>query len=196
MAPELFHSLEVAELREIAAKFKAYQEANTLSDVALLRLFPDLGSEKTFNRVLNNDLRELDLDRQLTNYKLALAIMESGAEKRGSRDEELYGDFVAVLRCKKALLDTVPQRSVARLIIVEGDTGAGKSCIRRVITELYPGRVLNIEASTGWSDSPAAFSASILKATGTDDIPPGIIRPGGVGGRKAGEGHPPALPGH
>ena len=173
MAPELFHSLEVAELREIAARFKAYQEANGLSDAALLRLFPDLGAERTYNRILNHDLKEVDLDRQLVNYKLALAIMESGAEKRGSRDEELYGDFVAVLRTKKALLDTMSQRSIARLIIVEGDTGSGKSCIRRLITEQYQGRVLHIEASTGWADSPAAFSAAILKARGTDEIPQG-----------------------
>ena len=172
MAPELFHSMESQELREIAGRVKAYQETEGLSDNALLRVFPDLGSTKTYRAILADDLAELNLERQLANYRLVLSIMESNAEKRGSRDEELYDDFVGVARCKKALLDIMPQRSIARLIIVEGDTGLGKTCVRSLITRKYMGRVLNIEATVAWKDSPGALSGAILKACGEKELPP------------------------
>jgi DNA transposition AAA+ family ATPase len=174
MAPELLHTLEADELRDIAGKVKAYQEANKLADNALVRLFPDLGSTKTYTAILAADLDELNLERQLTNYRLVLALMESGAEKRGGRDEELYDDFVGVARCKKVLLETMPQRSIARLIIVEGDTGAGKSSVRTLITAKYQGRILNIEATVGWGDSPGAMCNAILKACGVKEVPPSI----------------------
>ena len=94
MAPELLHSMEVAELGDIAGRVKAYQDAERLSDSALVRLFPDLGSTKTYNAILNGDLAELSLENQLTNYQLVIAQIEAGAEKRGARDEERYADFL------------------------------------------------------------------------------------------------------
>ncbi len=172
MAPELFHSMEGDELKDIAGKVKAYQEAKGLNDTQLVKLFPDLGSTKTYRAILAGDLAELNLERQLTNYRLVLALLESGAEMRGLRDEDLYEDFVGVARTKKVLLDTMPQRSIARLIIVEGDTGTGKSSIRALITRKYQGRILNIEASAAWSDSPAAMCGTILKAFGQKELPP------------------------
>ena len=171
MAPEFFHSLEAKELRDIAGRVKAYQDAEGLTDSALVRLFPDLGSQKTYNAILADDLDELNLERQLVNYQLVIAQIEAGAEKRGARDEERYDDFLGVAQCKKVLMDTMSQRSIARLIIVEGDTGSGKSSICTVLTRKYQGRILNIEATAGWSDSPGAMCASILKASGQKEIP-------------------------
>jgi type II secretory pathway predicted ATPase ExeA len=92
---------------------------------------------------------------------------------RGHHDEDLYDDFTGVAQFKKALLDAMHERSPARLIIVEGDTGTGKTSIRRVVQNKYGARMLNIEATVAWGDSPMAMLGAIIKATGSRELPPG-----------------------
>jgi DNA transposition AAA+ family ATPase len=162
---------EAAALCDLARRIAAYQEPQRLSDVALVKAFPDLGSTKTYRRILHDDLAELDLEKQLASYRAVWARIESLAAQRGSRDEDLYDDFTGLAQFKKALLDTMHERSPARLIIVEGDTGTGKTSIRRVVQNKYGTRLLCIEATVAWGDSPMAMLGAIIKATGSKDLP-------------------------
>jgi DNA transposition AAA+ family ATPase len=162
---------EAAALRDTARRIAAYQEPQRLSDTALVKTFPDLGSTKTYRRILNDDLAELDLEKQLASYRAVWALIESLAAQRGSRDEDLYDDFTGLAQFKKALLDAMHERSPARLIIVEGDTGTGKTSIRRVVQNRYGTRLLCIEATVAWGDSPMAMLGAIIKAAGGRELP-------------------------
>lgn len=171
MAPELLNTLDAREIAELGKKIRDYQLTRKLSDNAMVKKFAGLGSTKTYSRVINDDLAELDLERQLTNYRAVWALIESlGSDD--VQDETLCEDLSAVRQLQKALLDVFKARGVNRFILVEGDTGIGKSSARRILIEKYGQRLLWIEATDVWNDNPGAFLAAILTAKGEKDIPP------------------------
>jgi type II secretory pathway predicted ATPase ExeA len=170
MAPDLINSHDAKELVSLARKIQQYQESKDVNDSALLRKFSGLGSTKTFNRILNNDLEELDLERQLANYRAVWAIIESLGDEE-TRNEELYDDLSPVLHLKRALLETMRSTGNNRLVVMEGDTGTGKSSARRLLIEKYGQRLLWIEATSVWKDNSSALLSTILHAKGTKQIP-------------------------
>lgn len=174
MAPELFNSLEAAELRQLAAQVRDHQEAKKISDSALVRKFADLGSTKTFTRILAGDLAELDLERQLANYRSVWALIEASGDEAG-REEELYDDLKPARELKRAFLSTMKEKGNARLILVEGDTGSGKTSARRLLIGRYGTRLLLIEATVAWADKPSAMLGAILTATGEKELPPATM---------------------
>jgi len=170
MAPEMLLTAEARELRELGAKIRDYQTAKELSDSAMLRKFSGLGSTKTYTRVLSDDLAELDLERQLANYRAVWALIESVGDV-SERTEELYEDMTPVAQLRKTLFEVMRETGNARFVLVEGDTGLGKSCARRILIERYGQRILWVEATDVWNDSPGAFLAAVLTALGVREIP-------------------------
>ena len=170
MAPEMFKSEDTAELREIAQRVRDWQQAKELSDSALCKKYTGLGSTKTFKRILDNDLKELDLEKQLTNYRTVWALIESLGDDEGAR-EELYLDLTPAVHFSRVLLETMRESGIARFILMLGDTGSGKSSALRLMLEKYGQRLLSIEASVAWNDSPMALLGAVLAAFG-DKTPP------------------------
>ncbi len=166
MAPEQFLTMEANELGDLAQRIREWQTAKKLSDVALLKKLPQLGSTKTFHRVLNNDLAELDLDRQLAQYRAAISYIETMmADGEGTADP-LYDDFRAAVELRRAVAETVSETSDSRLIFILGPTASGKTSARRALMEKYGARFMLVEASEVWNDSPNAFLGAILDALG------------------------------
>lgn len=172
MAPELLDSGDAAELREIAQRVRDWQQAKQLSDAALLKKYPGLVSTKTYKRLLNPDdkLGEIDLEKHLVNYRTVWALIESlGGEE--DAEEELYPDLTPAVHFSRVLLETMRESGIARFILMLGDTGSGKSSALRLMREKYGQRLLSIEASVAWNDSPMALLGAILAAYG-DETPP------------------------
>lgn len=170
MAPELFNTLEAEELVSLGQKIRDYQSAKKLSGNALLRKFGGLGSDKTFRRVCEGDLAELDLERQLANYRAVWALIE-GIGDQATTDEDLYDDFSGVLQVKRVLLRTMRETGNARFILVEGDTATGKSAVRKLLLNQYGQRLFPVEATEVWNDNPNAYLKAILLALGVKEIP-------------------------
>ena len=170
MAPDLINSHDAKELVSLARKIQQYQEEKKLNDSALLRKFPGLGSTKTFNRIVNNELAELDLERQLANYRSVWALIESLGDEE-TRNEELYDDLSPVRHLQRAFLETMRSTGNNRLVVMEGDTGTGKSSARRLLIEKYGQRLLWIEATSVWKDNSSALLSTVLHALGVKDIP-------------------------
>lgn len=170
MAPELFTTMEANELRELAQKVREYQESKKLSDTALLKKFSGLGSTKTFKRILADDLVELDLERQLNNYRSVWAFIESTGDD--SADEEnLYDDLYPVIQLRRAFFETTRENGTARVIVLQGPTGSGKTSARRLLLEKYGPRLLMIEATVAWNDSPGGMLGAVLDALGKKEKP-------------------------
>jgi DNA transposition AAA+ family ATPase len=153
------------ELVALAQRIRAWQEQRKLSDNELLRRLPGLGSTKTFTRICKADLEELDLDRWLAEYRSVWAVIES-LTGRERDEEELYEDISTVVQLKRSLVEILECRSIRRVILLEGDSGLGKSSALTLLQRKYGQRVLLVEAADAWNDNPNAFLGAILDALG------------------------------
>jgi DNA transposition AAA+ family ATPase len=169
MAPELLNSMDAAELRKLAQRIAEHQEAKKLSDNGLLKKFPAMGSTTTYKKILNDNLKELDLEKQLTNYRSVVALIESIQDEE--EEEELFEDLVGPLELRRAFLETSTQRSNSRVIILEGDTGTGKTKCAQLLVKKLGMRFIWTEAADAWGDKPSAMLGAILKGLGEKILP-------------------------
>ena len=162
---------EIEELQKLAQNIRTAQLEQKLSDSALCRKFTGLGSTKTYQRIREGkDLEELDLEKWLLNYRAVWALIEGGVADE-EPCEEYYEDLTPVLKLKKAINGAMKASGNDRLVIMEADTGSGKSTSRKLIEKTYGGRVVIIEACVAWNDSPAALLAEILQTFGLKHPP-------------------------
>ena len=61
---------------------------------------------------------------------------------------------------------------INRVVILQGESGDGKTTAARILAAKFGDRVLTIEASEAWGDKPAALLGSILRALGSSTLPP------------------------
>jgi len=126
---------------------------------------PGLGSTKTFTRILKSDMAELDLDRWVSEYRSVQALIESQTGRESS-EEELYEDISTVIQLRRALIEIFEERSIRRVVLLEGDSGLGKSSALTQLQRKYGQRILLVEATVVWHDNPNAFLGAILDAFG------------------------------
>jgi DNA transposition AAA+ family ATPase len=169
MAPELYGTLEVQELQDLARKVQEFQVARKLSDSALAKQIPSIGSTKTYRRILSGDLKELDLENQLHGYRSAVAFIESMTEDE-REEEELYDDLYPVIQLRRAFFETTRETGLARVIFLLGPSGSGKSSARKLLIEKYGQRLITIEANVVWNDSPQAMLGALLAQFGKKEV--------------------------
>src|SRR5579862_6199205 len=170
MAPELLDSIDAKDLRDCALKVQQWQAARGLSDSALARKIPQIGSTKTYKRIINGDLAELDLETQLANYRAAVAFIESfGADER--QQEAIYDDLWATVELRRAFTETSREAGPSRLITILGPTGSGKTCACKALLDKFGPRLLSIEAEESWNGKPNPLLKAILVARGIKNIP-------------------------
>jgi DNA transposition AAA+ family ATPase len=170
MAPELLITMEANELRELGQKIREWQQAKALSDAELCRKFGELGSTKTFKKILDNQLEELDLERQLNNYRTAWALMEG--DSADEREEAgLEKDLYATVVLNRVFLETRREKGLARAIFLIGPSGSGKTSAQDYLREQHGPRIISIRAVVAWNDSPNAMMAAILTRLGVKDAP-------------------------
>ena len=161
------------ELVELARKIRGYQETRRWSDAATLKRFALLGSTKTYKRILGGDTAELDIDRQTENY---CAVWEKIKALTGDADpeEELYEEVHGTAELLNAFLDIHETNTLDRIIILQGPTASGKSAARRVLMRQMNAdgnRIVLVEASVAWGDSPMSMLGALLIALGKVEIP-------------------------
>lgn len=160
------------ELIDIANKVREWQIARQrgpdggLSDEKMCRKFDALGSSKTYKKIINGDLDELDVEEWLLKYRTVIAVIEAIGEQKAS--EELFDDLRPVLDARRIVSEVMREDSIARFVLVEGDTGSGKSSAMRCIQRRYGSRFISVQAQEVWCDQPAELLAAILKALGID----------------------------
>lgn len=158
------------ELVALASQIREWQQARGHSDNELLKRMPGLGSTKTYTRILKGDLAELDLDRWLGEYRAVLAVIES-VTGRDHSEEELYDDVSTVAHLRRSIVELLDERSIRRVVLVEGDSGLGKSSALTLLQRKYGQRISVVEAVTGWADNPNSFVGACLEAQGVHDMP-------------------------
>ena len=148
------------ELFGIAAQIGIWQSANALSDAKLLKKFPGLGSTKTYKKLLGRDDEQLNVGTWLPAYKGVLRIIEEETQERTSR---VLPDLSHMLSVSTPAMQLTMRTGNKRLMLIQGDTGAGKSTALHHVAAQLPGSVVIVEADESWDSKTAAAAALCLK---------------------------------
>ncbi|MFZ4765974.1 MAG: ATP-binding protein [Roseimicrobium sp.] len=162
------------ELRSLTTLIEDWRVLEDISKAELLRRVPDLGSDKTYTKLVNGDTSELDVTEWLPRYRNTWDTINGAASQ--SPDEELYEDFHFVKRARKLFVDTAGTRTNARFGLILGASGTGKTSIRRVLESKYGARVICLEACEAWKGkngrgSHLALMRGIVRACGRKPFP-------------------------
>ena len=152
-----------AEVTSLGRKIRDWQlKQRNLSDQKLVERFMALGSTKTYKRILDNDLGELNLDKQLSAYR---AVWESICEELPQHeDEEIIENLDTIVKPRLAAMEARNAAGNTRFVLIEGDTGCGKTTGLKALQAKYKG--IFIEASAAWKDRPSALLYELALALG------------------------------
>lgn len=163
------------QLRGLAEHIDAYRQARGVTKAAWLKLYPDLGTDKTYNKIIAGILSELDTDRWVGQYQHVWRQIESVPSDPG--EDELYGEMEGPAQLCRAFVETARERGNARVLLLQGDSGTGKTSAVRVLkSKPYGSRVLVVEATDAWKSrggrgTGAALLRCLGRALGIDDLP-------------------------
>lgn len=158
------------ELRESACLIAEHAEAEGWSKAEMIRQLPALKSDRTFDRVKAGDFASLgDIAALHAAYRGVL----DGLAAQASEEDTLYDDLTTTKALRAQTVRLKISRTKAKLIIVEGYTGSGKTSAGQIIARTYNAmapmqQVFTIEASAGWGDRPNAMLTAMLKALGRE----------------------------
>lgn len=144
------------ELRQLARQVRDYQTERGWSDSQLLREIPQLGSTKTYKRILDPEdtLDELKVENQLTNLRGAISFIEL-RRKADKLPEPEYDDFANITDSLSAISRALTEDSVARFVAIEGENGTGKDAVKNALLNRWGNITLATEATEFWRDSLA-----------------------------------------
>lgn len=164
-----------ADITELARSIDSYAGRRGIGIAKLVKEFPALGSEKAFRDIRDGKHEEYDLEKQLHNYRGVCGIIQ---EMTGSASEELYDDLPVVNSVRRAALEVMKSWGMDRVVFVDGDSGAGKTTAARVLCGKYGTRIVMVEATDMWNDSPSAMLAEVLRELGWESCAgmPGMAR--------------------
>src|ERR1035441_63611 len=103
-APKL--ALGARPVPTLATRIRDWQTIRAISDSELCKRFAGLGSTKTFKRILEGDLAELDSDRWVIEYEQVITLMDLEATT-ADQDEPVYDDIWHVTAARLAAQDAM-----------------------------------------------------------------------------------------
>jgi len=151
-------------LRQLAAEVQTYQVERGLSDKKLFEKLADIGSTKTYKRILDpaDALDELDVAGWVKKYTSAVEYIGQLRQVEKAA-EPIYEDFSNITECKAAIMRAMLEDSVARIVIIPGQTSTGKDAVKDIILAKWPAKVIAVEADEFWRDSLGAPTLALYK---------------------------------
>ena len=161
--------MQTNELISLAQQIREWQTQRGLSDSELCRKFTGLGSTKTFNRILEGDVEELDLERWAMQYgQVWNLILELRSR---DQNEPIYDDLFHITAFRLAAKAAMEEKGNNRLVIIEGPSGSGKTTAARCLAARYGRKIVLSEADETWRTSLNAMLGGLLRALGVQEIP-------------------------
>ena len=152
-----------SELAELSVSIRDWQQQQNYTDARMCTDF-EIGSQRTYEAVCQNRFDGLDVDRWLPAYRTAWEQMQ--LRTTAGEEVPLYDDLTPVLLLRTALVRAMRELGNDRLIILEGDTGSGKTCALDAVRKKYGSRIMICEADETWRDSIHAMLSDLLKGYG------------------------------
>jgi hypothetical protein len=163
MIEQKVNSETAARLFELALKVEAWRAARGLSVVKLIKQFPTLGSSKTFAKLAAGDVDGLDAEAWLAKYEGVARVIERAVEEQ----EETWEDLGPTFELIKVAPRLLAHNGLNRLVILEGDSGSGKTRALKALAGRHPGTVIIAEADESWK-TPKAMISNLLVAIGEE----------------------------
>lgn len=163
---------KIGQLRELGQKIEGWRQAQDWTVNALCREYGQLGSSKTFGRILDaqDDLSEgMDIDKQFLNYRAAWELMQEREED--PEENKIYTDFDFMKAGLSAIAEAVQQTDITRFVLITGLSGAGKSTLLDAL-QAHPrlGAITSrVEATEAWRAKTTDFLGALLMEMGHYD---------------------------
>ena len=163
---------EHKELVDLATRIHAWQQSRSKNNSQMIRDFPGLGSDKTYAYIRDDKLEGFDVESQLVNYRSVWALIEA-LDGASTAEDPIFDDLGTVQQLRRAALEVMKETGTARVVIVQGIPGVGKSTAVRILCGKYGVRCIAVEACDVWKDSAGAMLGAIIKAIShTESLPP------------------------
>ena len=164
-----------AELAALAGRLSEWAARRGIPVARFCRDYPGLGSERTFRDLRAGRTEGYDVAAQLAGYRAVEAVLEELAGTAEAQ-ERIYDDLGPVVALRRAFARVAQSAGTDRVVVLEGESGVGKTTAARILAGRYgAGRVVTVEASDAWGDSPAALLGGILEALGRTELPPSRV---------------------
>jgi len=163
-----------AELVGLARRIRAWQDDRKVTTAAMLRRYSGLGSDKLYGRLVKGDTGETDVERQLARYRAVWALIESTEDQRRA-GEPLYDDLSPAILLRRAFVEVATESGNGRFILLQGDSGSGKTSAAKALMAKYGTRLAFVELSPVVGDSPFNFLLLVLGALGVQDAPKNAV---------------------
>lgn len=158
------------ELQALASDLHEHADASDITLRDLCKEHPGLKSAETIKTAMIGGYTDTEATALLAGFQAAAAAISGGSDDSNALYEDLSG--AKAVRAQFTRLKM--SRTNAKLVIIEGNTGMGKTSAGEIIAAkalaLNPvTSIYHIEASAGWGDRPNAMLAAMLKALGSPD---------------------------
>lgn len=153
------------ELRTLAREAQTYQLEREWPDSKLCNQIAQLGSTKTYKRILDDSdpLDELNVENQIKNYRAAVDYI-SVLRTKDKAPEPEYEDFANVTESLSAVAAAIQEDSISRFVVIQGENGTGKDAVKNALLRRWPNITVEVEATELWRESQAVVLADILNA--------------------------------
>lgn len=154
-----------SQLLAVAQNIETYRADLGMQKAPLLRDFPELGSDKTYNKIISGNLEQLDAASWLEKYQHVWNQIQH--DEQGG-DEGLIETLGAPVELCRAYLETRSEKGNGRFILLLGDSGLGKtSAVNVMKSKPYGGLIYELEATDVWKDKNGRGTAvPLLQAIG------------------------------
>lgn len=155
----------LGQLLSCAKAIETYRSDLGTSKASLLRDYPELGSDKTYGKLVNGDAFQLDTAAWLEKYQHVWSQIQH--DEQGA-DEGLIESLDAPVELCRSYLETRNERGNGRFILLLGDSGVGKTSAVQVMKgKPYGGLIYDLEATDVWKDKSGRGTAiPLLQAIG------------------------------
>lgn len=149
------------ELQSLARNIETYRTDAGLSKAVFLREYPELGTDKTYGKIVAGDFAELKIEEKwLPAYRHVWMQIEGDDQVH---EVGIIQDLSGPRELCRAFLETRRERGNSRFILVLGDSGVGKSTALQIVkSKPYGQNAIEIEAIEGWKNRQARGSDMAL----------------------------------
>jgi hypothetical protein len=161
------------QLSEAASNIETYRADFGLTKAALLRQYPELGTDRTYNKIIGADYAQLDLDKWSDSYA---HVWRQIKDADSAADDSLIPTLTGPVELCRSYLETRLTKGNDRFILIQGESGVGKtSAIQVMLGKPYGGLMVVVEALDVWKKDNRNTAVPLLRAIaeelGIKDLP-------------------------
>jgi hypothetical protein len=161
------------QLLAAAGNIETYRADLGMTKAFLLRSYPELGTDRTYNKIIGRDLSQLDVEKWSEAYA---HVWRQIKDLDSAADDSLIPTLTGPVELCRSYLETRLTKGNDRFILIQGESGVGKtSAINVMLGKPYGGLMTVVEALDVWKKENRNTAVPMLRAIaeelGIKDLP-------------------------